>query len=310
MRFLVMGAGSIGSVVGGFLHMGGHEVYLLGKGPHIKAVKRRGLDITGIWGEHHLDDMRAASEVEAMLADGFRPEWTLLTVKSYDTRQALSDLQPAIEGQRGIISLQNGLGNLEAIGEAAPGLAVGGRVIFGVTTVEPGHVDVTVCADDVLLGAPPGGPDDVERVCIALAESGVPCRHEEKILSYIWDKVLYNVCLNALATLLHTSYGELGGNPWTWAIMERLVREFYMVAAAEGVELVSPGPREYLSRFKNSLLPPTREHRSSMQEDIEQQRRTEIDALNGAVWRIGRDHGIDTPVNEMLTRMIKFLKEA
>ncbi len=308
MRFLVMGAGSIGSVVGGFLHLAGHQVYLVGKGPHIETVAERGLDIGGMWGEHRINTMSAVTTVKAALDDGFKPEWTLLSVKSYDTSTALEDLRPALAGQSGVISLQNGLGNVEAISEAAPGMAVGGRVIFGATTIQPGRVDVTVCADDVLLGPAPGGPDGVEEVCEAFRESGIPCRFEEKILSFIWDKVLYNVCLNALATLLKTYYGSLGNDPGTWSIMEKLVREFYEVASAEGIELVSPGAGQYLHRFREELLPPTSGHRSSMQEDIEQGRQTEINALNGAVSRLGKKHGLDTPVNEALTEMIRFLE--
>jgi 2-dehydropantoate 2-reductase len=302
-----MGAGSIGSVVGGFLHLGGHQVYMIGKGPHIEAVAERGLDISGIWGERRIDSISSATTVNDALGEGFEPEWTLLSVKSYDTRDALQDLLPVSPGQRGVISLQNGLGNVEAISETFPGMAVGGRVIFGATTLEPGRVEVTVCADDVLLGPAPGGLSGVEEVCEAFSESGIPCRFEERILSFIWDKVLYNVCLNALATLLKTDYGSLGDDPGTWAVMERLTREFYAVASAEGVGLVSPDPGEYLERFRTELLPPTRDHRSSMQEDIEQGRRTEIDALNGAVARLGRTRGIETPANETLAEMIRFL---
>ena len=308
LRFLVMGAGSIGSVVGGFLHAGGHDVYMLGKGDHIDAVARGGLGITGIWGEHEVSGIPAASSVDDMLADGFSPEWTLLSVKSYDTRGALADLEAALPGQAGVVSLQNGLGNVEAIAEAAPGRAVGGRVIFGARTLEPGLVEVTVCADDVLLGPVGGGPPGVKSVVTAFSDSGIPCRYEARILSFIWDKVLYNVCLNALATVLMTDYGSLGDDPGTWAVMERLAGEFYAVAEAEGVGLVSPTPAAYLSRFKAELLPPTRGHRSSMQEDIEQERRTEIDALNGAIAELGRRRGIDVAANEFLTAMIKFLE--
>ena len=302
-----MGAGSIGSVVGGILHTEGHDVYLLGKGPHIRAVADRGLDITGIWGERHAGGVRASESVETMLAEGFSPEWTLLSVKSYDTSEAMRDLAGALAGQKGVISLQNGLGNIEAIEAVAPGMAVGGRVIFGATTVEPGKVEVTVSADDVLLGP---GPEGIKDVVEAFASSDIPCRFEEQILSYVWDKVLYNVCLNALATLLRTDYGSLADDAGTWSIMKRLVGEFYKVADAENVALVSASPEAYLDRFSRDLLPPTREHRSSMQEDIEQSRRTEIDALNGAIVKLAAQNGLDVPVNEVLTQMIKFIGQA
>ena len=309
MRFLVMGAGSIGSVVGCLLHLGGHDVCLLGKGPHAEAVTQRGLKISGIWGNFELKDIPAATDVEMVKACGFQPEWTLLSVKSYDTEAALRDLMPILPNQRGIISLQNGLGNVEAISAAAPGKAVGGRVIFGAVTVEPGHVEVTVCADDVLLGPAHGGPVGVEAVVAAFRGSRIPCRYEPEILSYIWDKVLYNACLNALATLLQTNYGSLADDPGTREIMRRLVSEFYAVAGAEGVKLVSETPEAYIKRLEEDLLPPTREHRSSMQEDIERGRRTEIDALNGAVYELGRKHCIETPANELLTHLTHFLEK-
>ncbi|MBN2168778.1 MAG: ketopantoate reductase family protein [Actinobacteria bacterium] len=308
MRFLIMGAGSIGSVIGGFLYKGNHEVYLLGLGQHIDAVLENGLKITGIWGDHMISGIQAGTSLDEMKKSGFDPEWILFSVKSYDTEAALSDLGPALKNSRGVITLQNGLGNVEAIERKAPGKAVGGRVIFGAKTSVPGTVEVTVIADDVLLGPAYGGPDGVEAVCEAFSRSGIPCRYEKQITTYIWDKVLYNVCLNPLATLLRCSYGELGDDPETRTLIEQLVHEFYEVAAAEGVSLVSETPADYIERFFTELLPPTRDHRSSMQEDIERGSRTEIDALSGAVWNLGKKHGTSTPVNETLTRLIHHLE--
>jgi len=303
-----MGAGSIGSVIGGFLHLGGHDVYLVGKGPHIEAMSSGGLEISGIWGSHEVRRIKAASSIEKVAADGFEPEWTLMSVKSYDTHRALEDMADLIPGQRGIASLQNGLGNVEEIADAAPGKAVGGRVIFGASTLRPGAVEVTVCADDVLMGPAFGGPAGVEEVCEALDSSGIPCRYEEKILSYIWDKVLYNVALNPLATVLRTNYGSLGDDAGTRSVIESLIREFYEVAAVEGVELVAPTAEAYVERFFSDLLPPTREHRSSMQEDIENRRPTEISALNGAVCRMAEEKGIEVPANRLLTTLVEFLE--
>lgn len=302
-----MGAGSIGSVIGGFLEIAGHDVYMIGQGAHIEAVMRDGLAITGIWGDHEVPGIKASDNVAEMISSGFEPEWTLLAVKSYDTLQAMTDLLPALEGQNGVVSMQNGLGNIEQMEAVAPGTAVGGRVIFGAATRSPGVVEVTVCADDVLVGPVPGGPRDVMPVAEAIADSKVPCRFEARILSWIWDKVLYNVCLNALATVLRTDYGHLADSGDVRGLMERLCREFYLVAAAEGVSPVSPGPDEYMKRFYDGLLPPTRNHRSSMRDDVDAGRRTEIEALNGAVWRMAQAHGIEAPANEMLTRMIRFL---
>ncbi len=304
-----MGAGSIGSVVGGFLALNGHEVFFLGKGEHTEVFLSKGLSITGIWGEHRLEKPSGATSIEEMRKRGFIPEWTLLCVKSYDTREALKDLTPVIPFQKGIISLQNGLGNIEAIEEAAPGKAVGGRVIFGARTPKPGKVEVTVCADDVLLGPIREECEGIESVVQAFSQSGIPCRFERKILTFIWDKVLYNCCLNALATILKTDYGNLGSSEFTIEIIDAIIDEFYHVAKAEGVQLVSTDPEIYRKRLYEKLIPPTAKHRSSMQEDIEAGRRTEIDALNGAVAVLGKKHGISTPVNQMVCNMIHFLEK-
>jgi hypothetical protein len=98
---------------------------------------------------------------------------------------------------------------------------------------------------------------------------------------------------------------------WTLlCVKSSLVEDFYLVAGAQGVCLVSPDPALYLERLYNELLPPTREHRSSMQEDIPMGRRTEIDALNGAIWRMADSHGIEAPANMILARMINFLEDS
>lgn len=304
-----MGAGSIGSVVGGFLTLSGHEVFFIDKGQHAEVLLSSGIHISGIWGEHRVENPTGATSIEEMLQRGFIPEWILLCVKSYDTRAALKDLSPVIPAQKGIISLQNGLGNIEAIEETAPGKGVGGRVIFGAKTLKPGKVEVTVCADDLLLGPIHEKPEGLEDVVEAFSKSGIPCRFEHRILTFLWDKVLYNCCLNALATILKTDYGHLGSSGFTRGIIDAIIEEFYLVAKAKGVELISPDPEIYRKRLYEELIPPTAKHRSSMQEDIEAGRRTEIDALNGAVAAIGKEHGIPTPINSTLSRMIHFLEK-
>lgn len=305
-----MGAGSIGSVIGAFLQKSGHDVAFVGMGPHIEAIREGPLTVSGIWGTHRLEKVAAFTSVEEVAASMFEPDWTLLCVKSYDTEKALTQIRESGLVQHGIISMQNGLGNLEMISTIFPNAAVGSRIIFGAMTEAPGNVKVTVCADDVLLGHVTGKPDGVEAVVEAFRGAGLPCRYEPAIITYIWDKVLYNTTLNALATVLRTTYGELGKNPDSRGLMEHLVREFYLVAEAEGVALVSDTPEAYLERFYRELLPPTAGHRSSMQEDMDLGRRTEIDAMNGRIWMLAEKHGLSTPFHEAYTRSVRFLENA
>ncbi|MCL4219514.1 MAG: NAD-binding protein, partial [Candidatus Hydrogenedentes bacterium] len=110
MNVLVMGAGAIGSVVGGFLARAGHEVTLVGRAEHMEAVAGKGLRITGIWGEHHVANLRTATSAETVEP---AHELVLITVKSYDTSPAICSLAPHIGPDALVCAYQNGLGNAE-----------------------------------------------------------------------------------------------------------------------------------------------------------------------------------------------------
>ena len=309
MDFLVMGAGAVGSVVGGFLCLAGHRVFFLGRGDRIDTLMEKGLRLTGIWGDHIVPPVEAGRTVNDLLNSDIEPDWALLSVKSHDTRKALVDISPIISKVRGIVSLQNGLGNLESIADAAsPEKTVAGRVIFGARMLEPGLVKVTVCADDLLLGPVKDEVSGLRDLCELIEAAGVPCRYEKKIVSYVWDKVIYNACLNALGTILDVTYGELADDSDTWYLMEEIVHECYRVAEATGVELISATAQDFLIRFKDELIPPTRDHRPSMREDIVRGKKTEIDALNGAIARLAMDSGLRAPVNETVARLIEFME--
>ncbi|PIV83125.1 MAG: hypothetical protein COW52_09895 [Nitrospirae bacterium CG17_big_fil_post_rev_8_21_14_2_50_50_9] len=123
MKILVMGAGSIGSVFGGFLAEGGHEVTLVGRPWHMEAIQAKGLHISGIWGDHTVTNLRTLSS----LPDEGGLDLVLLTVKSYQTRESVSELDRHILDPVPILSLQNGLGNLETIAEiVGPDRTLGG----------------------------------------------------------------------------------------------------------------------------------------------------------------------------------------
>ena len=151
MRVLVAGAGALGSVFGGFLRRAGLDVTLFGRAAHLDAIAREGLTVDGIWGTHHVDGFTVAADAAALRGPF---DAILLTVKSYDTA-AVADVVAPLLGAGGVaISLQNGLGNVEAL-EAAVGAerTLGARVIFGAIVAAPGHARVTVFADPTAVGA-------------------------------------------------------------------------------------------------------------------------------------------------------------
>jgi 2-dehydropantoate 2-reductase len=311
MKILVMGAGSIGSVFGGFLAEGGHSVTLVGRPAHMAAIERDGLRIGGIWGDHHVTDLRTVTSCDQLAGETF--ELVVLSVKTYDTKQAIQEAAPLVAPDGLVVSFQNGLGNAEIVADTV-GVerTLGGMVIFGAHVDEPGRVTVTVYANEVKIGSPTGvvSSDRIEEIARRINESGVPTLATDEIDKFIWGKVLYNCALNPLSAILNATYGELAEESGTRHIMDRVVEEVFAVADARGVELIWDKPEGFLQMFYEHLVPPTAGHYASMLDDLKRGKRTEIEALNGAIVRYGKELNVECPVNEVLSGFVRVLERA
>ncbi|HPC90403.1 MAG TPA: 2-dehydropantoate 2-reductase [Methanothrix sp.] len=310
--YLIYGAGAIGSVLGGFLQEAGAAVTFHGRGGHFRAMQESGLHITGIWGEHHIP-AGEISVLDPSAAGAF--SMILLCVKARDTLEAAAQAAPLLTDDGIMLSMQNGLNNWESIaGQVGQHRTAGSRVIFGSEIVEPGHVRVTVNADDVLLGEPfsPANRPLLKRLEADLLKSGIPARvvGRDEIWAAIWGKVLYNCSLNPLGALLGVPYGRLGESEHTRGIIRHVIEEIFLVMQARDVSVPYRDADDYYHFLLDRQLPPTAEHRASMLQDITAGRMTEIDALNGAISRYGRELSISTPYNDLLTALIKFKERA
>jgi 2-dehydropantoate 2-reductase len=308
MRVLIAGAGALGSVFGGFLRRAGDDVTLLGRAAHLDAVARDGLRLDGLWGEHVVRGFTCAGD-PAALRGPF--DAILLPVKSYHTEEVARAVAPLLATDGVAISLQNGLGNVETL-EAVVGAprALGARVIFGATIPAPGRARVTVFADPTAIGALLAGAhparDAAARAWAARIDAaGVPAVYTDALPTLLWAKVFYNAALNPLGALLDLHYGALPEHAESRALMDAAIDEAVAVAAAEGVPLPWPDAAAYREEFHRRLVPATSHHRSSMLQDLERGRRTEIDAINGAVWQRGEARGVATPINATLTRLLR-----
>ncbi|MBI3616430.1 MAG: 2-dehydropantoate 2-reductase [Candidatus Omnitrophica bacterium] len=304
-NWLVVGAGAIGSVVGGLLAKSGQRVCLLGRPWHLDEVRRNGLVLRGILGEHQIRDCRVALEFEELP----RETWdvVLVTVKSNDTLEAARGLADRIQSSTQVISLQNGLGNWETLAEHLPvSQLVGGRVIFGVE-LEPGVATVTVWGGDILLGAlAPALPlERLKPIAEGLTSAGLKTQVTDRIREALWSKVIYNCALNPLSTLLEVPYGRLLETEATRHLMRGVVKESYQVGRAEGMDLAPSTAEEYSKELFDRLIPATAAHHPSMLQDLRRRKKTEIGALNGAIVRMGIRHRIPTPVNGLLTDLIR-----
>ncbi len=299
MRFLVVGVGAIGGAYLAFLSRAGHETAgLVKKGRRIDSIK-----VEGIWGEFRVP----VKTVESLKELEFDPDLVILSVKSYDTGKALETLRELDWEWRYLMIAQNGYGNYErAVSLLGEGKVVLARVIFGSEVIEPGHIRITVCADDVVIGDPSGRIDDgfLRSLAEIFTKAGIPTRFEREVYKFLWDKIIYNSALNPLGALLETNYGTLARNPHTRKLMDRIIEEIFQVLESAGIETFWRSAEEYRKVFYEKLIPPTAAHYPSMLRDIKKGR-TEIDSLNGAVCELGRKVGVPTPTNELITELVK-----
>ncbi len=310
MKFLVMGAGAVGSVFGGLLAESGQDVSLIGRERYIKAVRENGLRISGIWGEHRISNLKGYTSVKEIGEGGF--DVILLATKSFDTEEAVKQALPLVGPNTLIVSLQNGIGNIETIARTAGEKhTVGGRVIFGVELIEPGHFKVSVIADKVLLGTTSKEipKERIAEIARTITRAGIPTDTTDEIERFIWTKVLYNCCLNAPSAVLDTCYGKLGESEPSREIMRAIIAEVLAVAKSRGVEMGFPTVAAYEEVFYSKLLPPTYAHHSSTLQDLKSGKKTEIEALNGAIVRLGKEKGVPAPVNWTLTQLIHAREE-
>ncbi len=298
MKLLILGAGAVGLSLAARLSPF-CEVHALCRAQHADAIARQGFRLSGIWGD---DSFRFPASPELPADPAF--DYCLVTAKSLHTRALCQQFQRAIDGAE-LISLQNGIGNEEILAEFSERV-IGGTIITGFEWRGPAQVHVTVEAGPIRLGRFPEGLDTgVERLVELFHRAGLNVQASASIRTDLWAKTLYNCALNPLGAILDVPYGRLADRH-SWSIIQRVIEEAFAVCRAEAIPQHWASAADYLQYLKTVQLPATADHHASMLQDIRQGRQTEIGFINGAVVRLGEQHGIATPTNRTLVELIRF----
>ncbi len=306
MKVLVVGLGALGTVYSCLLKRKGHQVTGLVREPMVKSIRERGVKVTGIWGDHHAMLDRVVADTD--LVEDTDIDMILLTVKSFDTDYIAYQIKHLVTPETYVVLLQNGYGNFETAAKYIPApQLIQGRVIFGAETLLAGVSKVTVIADDVIIGSPDNQIDArvIENIAAIFTEAGIPTRASGEVLKYLWGKIIYNSALNPLGAIFKVNYGRLAEVEESRLLMNNIVSEIFDLLSVSRQETFWPDAAAYLKDFYEKLIPTTAAHHASMLQDIQKGKRTEIDALNGAIVRLGQEYGIKLPTNEMVTLMIK-----
>jgi 2-dehydropantoate 2-reductase len=297
MRFLVVGAGAMGCLFAARLKIAGFEVILYEKIPErARVIGDTGIKVESINGDY---EVRVPASSQKPPGE---PDAVLFCVKSNDTEEAAKKVAPWLKETRIVVTLQNGLGNVDIL-ERIFGKArvVGGITSEGATVLDHGRIR-HAGTGETLVG-PPG--NRAEMLVSAFRQAGFSSGIAGDIQSHIWGKLIVNVGINALTALTGLRNGRLPQVSALRVIMEMVVKEAVAIAEAKHVRLPYADP---MSRVM-IVCEATSDNVSSMLQDVMNKNRTEIDFINGAIVREGAALGIPTPVNFTLTSLVQAIQE-
>ena len=286
-RVAVVGAGAVGGYFGGMLARAGAHVTLIGRPVHVEIWRRDGLFIDSINFQETIP-VEASTEIAACKDANL----VLFSVKSTDTEETAVHLARHVRSDALVISLQNGVDNVERIRAAASLDPIAAVVYVASSMPAPGRIKHGG-RGDLLIGEFPGRSrqpreDALARVSSWFEAAGVPCRVSPDIEADLWTKLITNAALNAMSAVACAPYGDLVALPESRETIRDLVNECVTVARAGGVSLPEVDFVQMVLRFAESFG----HVYSSTAQDLDRRKRTEIDALNGFVVRRGVELGV------------------
>ncbi|MBW1945279.1 MAG: 2-dehydropantoate 2-reductase [Deltaproteobacteria bacterium] len=308
MRIAIIGSGAIGGLFGARLSGSGADVMLFDVSkPLVEAITREGITIETPSGEKNTfpvkitDDIAAIGEVDLVV----------ICVKGYHTQSAVKGALPIIGKETRILSIQNGVGNIETIADTMgnPGRVMGGSMKSNILPISFTHLLYSK-GEDLVFGPMDGEVRQVHHdIAEIIQKSGFQVKVTDNIQGALWTKVSHNV-MNALAAVLWMTNDEFMNYPSAVSVWEMAVKEAVDVAVAQGIildEAEDPwaGPRKVYRMWHETGS----KGKATTLQDLEMGRKTEVDIINGAVVEAGKRLNIPTPANDMLTLLVKAMEE-
>ncbi len=302
MKVLILGAGAIGSFIGAKLSSVSDVVLFSRNRAHIQKIQKEGLIIEELTGEKkrfHLKSIFDLKDLEHL------PDLIIVLVKSYDTEEAVSSVLSIKKENTLFLTLQNGIGNVEKIAKFIDSnMILAGTTAMGSALIEPGYIKHGG-SGPTYFGKITGPPDELTKeIASMFNKAGLETYVVEDPNLYIWKKLIINTGINAITAIAQIKNGWIYKNRYAKEIAQKAVEEAVSVANKMGIEF-----KEDMVETMLNVAKATSENISSMYQDILKGKRTEIDAINGAIVRFAKDLGVHTPINQTLTNLVKIIEE-
>jgi 2-dehydropantoate 2-reductase len=298
MKIAVMGAGGVGGYFGGLLARAGHDVTFVARGPHLEAIQTNGLRVEsvndGTFTVH-------SDAVEDTGGAGFQ-DLVLFAVKMYHNEAAIRAVTPLVGPDTIVITLQNGIDNgdqlVEAFGEER--VMIGSVMLEGRIS-EPGVVTQGGPGRANFGELKPAITDRAQRLLAVFQEANWRVELHENMVDMLWKKFAYLAGSAGVCAASNSTIGEMRSIPATRDIIQRAIAEGFDVARAQG----APIKDDSMEWSMNALDNFPAEGRASLAKDFIEGRPVELEGLNGAIVRMGREAGVPTPVNDTIYGLLK-----
>lgn len=294
MQFAIMGSGAVGGYFGGRLAAAGADVTFIARGPHLDAMRAHGLQLESPDGDALIHPVTATDDpVGVGVVDT-----VLVAVKTWQLSEAIEQMRPLVGESTAVLPLLNGV---EASDQLAESLGEG-RVLNGLCRVishirEPGVITHVGAVPTIVFGERDSRPSSrVHAIAESLRGAGIVVDLPDDVDAAVWTKLLFVVSLGGIGAVTRAPMGVVRSMPETRNLLEKSMQEIRGVAAGRGVNLPADIVTTALSFIGG--LPP--EGLTSLQRDIADGRRSELEALTGVVVRLGREAGVETPINDFV----------
>jgi 2-dehydropantoate 2-reductase len=299
MKIAILGCGAMGSVYAGLLASAGHEVWAVDTWrEHVDAMRAKGLRLEGASGDRTVKVNATLTASDAGVCD-----LVIIATKARDVETAARTAKPLLGPQTLVLSIQNGLGGPDVTASVLgrERVAVGVVGGFGASMRGPGHAHHNGM-ELVRLGELSGPVSPrLEAVAEVWRSGGFKVKCFDDIDQLVWEKLICNVCFSGTCAVTERTVGEVMADPDAWLVASGCAAEAYAVARKRGIKLGFDEPVAYVRDF-GSKIPNAR---PSMLLDLMAKRRSEIDAINGAIPPAAKALGLAAPYNEVISGLVR-----
>ncbi|MCI1552928.1 MAG: 2-dehydropantoate 2-reductase [Levilactobacillus sp.] len=300
MKIAIAGAGAMGCRFGVKLQSAGNQVTLIDNwAAHVAAINQQGLTVTTDDGTDHIYHLTAVAP-QAVTGEF---DLVILFTKAMQMDQMLQDISGILGNHPAVLTLANGIGNVETIERHVPkSQIVVGTTVWSSGMPGPGHIKVTGTGSISLQAVVPTEFADFSGLLTTLNAAGLNASQADNVMAAIWKKAGLNSVLNTYCTLFDCNIGEFGALPNWRALNDAVLNEFEAVAQAAGIAFSAQDVTDLIAA---QFSPETNGgHYPSMHQDMAHQRPTEIDFLNGYVAKLGAQLQVPAPTNAILAQEI------